>query len=79
MTGDEWANVISVANQGALSWYGTLTGKEIASGRPRSLMGDVLGNDLGGGPTPLGQSLGSLAPVVIVGLLVVGVVLVARR
>lgn len=79
MTGEEWANVISVANQGALSWYGTLSGRPIQSGQPRSLMSDIVGTDLRGGPTPLGQSLSSVPVVLIVGLVVAGLVLVVRR
>lgn len=72
------AETVAVMNQGALQWYATVTQKPIQSGLPPSVMRNVLGTDLSGGPTALGQTASSLLPVLILGVLVFGVVMLKR-
>ena len=79
MTGEQWANTVGVLNQGALSWYATITNKPVQSGQPTSLMRTVTGTDLGGGATIMGQSVSPLSLLVLAGILVAGVVLVIKR
>jgi hypothetical protein len=75
----KWGDVALVVNQALLQWYSTATQKPIAPGTPPSVMRGVFGTDFGGGPTILGQTAGTLGPLLLVGIVVVGVVLVARR
>lgn len=79
MTGEQWANTVGVLNQGALSWYATITNKPVQSGQPTSLMRQVTGTDLGGGATIGGQTISPVSLLVLAGILVGGIVLIVRR
>lgn len=73
------ANLISVGNQSALQWYSTVTQKPVATGAPNSMMQNVFGTDLRGGPTLLGQTASPVGLVLVIAIVVIGVVLVAKR
>ena len=78
-TSQNIADIIGVANQSALQWYSTVTQKPVATGAPGSMMQNVFGTDFRGGPTVIGQTASPIAIVLVIAVVVVGVVLVARR
>jgi len=77
--GPNWADVVGVANQSALQWYSTVTQKPVAPGAPGSMMQNVFGTDFRGGPTVLGQTASPIGVVLVIAVVVVGLVLIARR
>lgn len=73
------ADLVSVGNQAVLQWYATTHHTTVQSGAPTSMMQNVFGADLRGGPTVLGQTASPVGVVLVIALVVVAVVLVARR
>jgi len=73
------ADLVSVGNQAALQWYSTVTQKPVQTGTPRSTMQNVFGADLSGGATMLGKTTSPIGIILVIAIVVVGVVLVARK
>lgn len=79
MDSSHLADVIGVANQSALQWYATVTQKPVQTGAPSSTLRNVFGADFAGGPTVLGQTTSPIGIVLIIAVVVLGVVLIARK
>jgi len=75
MTREEMIALVLAGNQAALDWYALATDRPLPS-QPSSVLGNVLGADLGTGMT--GTYAGSVSPTIILLALVAAVVLLRK-
>ena len=74
MTGAQGVELGNMINNGAMQWYSLVTGKQ----QQTSAMRNMFGSDFGGG-TLTTQAAAPFTVVAVIGLLLLGVILVAKR